>query len=132
VMLLAAFSTLAWILGDRWLLARGCHVLGADTLELRIGARTQGAIPLQAIRRCERLAEPAAAWCRRHGIERRDTLLASPLDKPNAVLILGEHSRVRLSHLGRERTGLRAVFLYLDRPQMLVDAVGRDGPIHPA
>jgi hypothetical protein len=117
-------GTLIWVLGDRWLVGPGCHVLDADGLVLRVGARTHGAIPWQAIRACERIAEPATAWCRRHGIHRRDTLLVSPLDKPNTILILNHHSAVRLTHLGAERTALRAVFLYLDRPQVLIERLG--------
>jgi hypothetical protein len=132
LMLAGALSTLVWVLGDRWHVARGCHVLTSNSLELRIGARTHGTIPLAAVRRCAAIAEPAAAWCRRHGIEGRDTLLASPLDKPNTVLILDHDSPVRLTHLGRERSGLRAVFLYLDRPQVLIGALGETGFIRPA
>lgn len=44
---------------------------------------------------------------------------ASPLDKPNAVLILDPYSFVRLTHMGVERTGLACVFLYLNSPQAL-------------
>jgi hypothetical protein len=123
LMLAGALSTLVWALGDRWHMGRGCHVLTSNSLEVRVGARTHGSIPLHTVRGCERLAEPAASWCRRHGIGRHATLLASPLDKPNTVLILDEDSPVRLTHLGLERTGLRAVFLYLDRPHALIDAL---------
>lgn len=132
VLLVGALSTLVWALGDRWHVARGCHVLTPRSLELRVGARTHGTIALEAIRRCERIAEPAASWCRRHGVDGRDTLLVSPLDKPNTVLILDHDSPVRLHHLGVERTGLRAVFLYLDRPQVLIGALGEAGTIRAA
>jgi hypothetical protein len=98
-------------------------LLTSDSLELRVGARTRGSIPLYAVRSCERLSEAAASWCRRHGIERRATLLASPLDKPNTVLMLDQDCPGRLTHLGLEQTGLRAVFLYLDRPHALIDAL---------
>lgn len=46
---------------------------------------------------------------------------ASALDKPNTVLIFKPDSPVRLTRLGVERSGLRCVFLYLDRPQNLID-----------
>jgi hypothetical protein len=97
LMLAGALSTLVWALGDRWHMGRGCHVLTSNSLELRVGARTHGSIPLHAVLGCERLAEPAASWCRRHGIERRATLLASPLDKPNTVLMLDQDCPVRLT-----------------------------------
>jgi len=118
-----SLSTLVWVLGDRWLVGRGCHVLGADGLLLRIGARTAGTIPLQAIADCRRMDGAPADWCREHGIARHKTLLASPLDKPNTVLILTTNSPVRLMHMGVARTGLDCVFLYVDRPGLLVDAL---------
>jgi hypothetical protein len=123
VMLVAGLSTLTWLFGDRWLVGAGRHVLTGQGLQLRVGARTRGLVPLAAIARCERIAEPVAPWLRRHGIEARGAVCASPLDKPNLVLILKEDSRVRLTHLGVERTGLSCIFVYVDRPQDLIAAL---------
>jgi hypothetical protein len=125
VMLVGSLSTLAWVLGDRWLVGKGCHVLTADGLALRVGARTVGTIPFEHIAACERMEGPAAHWCGKRGIARHTTLLASPLplDKPNTVLILKPDSPVRLTHMGVERDGLACVFLYLDRPELLVHAL---------
>lgn len=119
LMLVGSLSTLAWILGDRWHIGAGSHVLTEEGLQLRVGARAHGSIHVDAIAACERIDESVHLWLRRHGIARRDTVTVSPLDKPNTVLILKPDSRVRLTHLGVERTGLRHVFLYLDRPQDL-------------
>jgi hypothetical protein len=123
LMVTGSLSTLVWVLGDRWLVGRGCHVLDGDGLQLRIGARTGGTIPLAAIADCRRMEEAPADWCREHGIARHKTLLASPLDKPNTVLILTTNSPVRVMHMGVARTGLDCVFLYLDRPDLLVHAL---------
>jgi hypothetical protein len=125
LMLAGSLSSLVWVLGDRWLVGAGRHVLTGEGLQLRIGARTRGAIPLEAIARCERISEPAADWLRRHGIDPRRAVLASPLplDKPNTVLIFASSSRVRLTHLGVQREGLSCVFLYLDHPQELIHVV---------
>jgi hypothetical protein len=123
LMLAGSLSSLAWVLGDRWLLGAGQHVLTEQGLQIRIGARTHGLIPLHAIAGCERIAEPASDWLRGHGIDRRRAVLASPLDKPNIVLIFSSDSRVRLNHLGVERDGLSCVFLYLDHPQGLIHAI---------
>lgn len=125
LMLVGSLSTLAWVLGDRWLVGKGCHVLTADGLALRVGARTVGTIPFECIAACERMDVPAAHWCGKRGIARHTTLVAStlPLDKPNAVLILKPDSPVRLTHMGVERDGLSCVFLYLDRPELLVQAL---------
>ena len=123
LMLAGSLSTLAWVLGDRWLLGAGQHVLTEQGLELRIGARTRGLIPLNAIAACERIDEPLPGWLRRRGIGRNQAVLASPLDKPNTVLIFRSDKPLRLTHLGVERNGLACVFLYLDRPQDLIHAL---------
>jgi hypothetical protein len=125
LMLCAGLSSLVWVLGDRWLLGAGRHVLDDEALHLRVGARTRGTIARHAIRACEPLDVPRMAWCRSHGIDPRRTLLASPLDKPNTVLILEQNSSVRLTHLGVQRTGLSCVFLYLDSPHALAAALDR-------
>jgi hypothetical protein len=123
LMLLASLSTLAWVLGDRWLVGAGRHLLTNEGLQLRIGARTHGLVPLDEIAGCERIDEPMANWLRRKGIERRHAVKASPLDKPNTVLILKADSRVRLTHLGVERAGLACIFLYVDRPHELINTL---------
>jgi hypothetical protein len=125
LMLAGSLSTLVWVLGDRWLVGKGCHVLTSDGLVLRVGARTTGTIPLEHIAACERMDGPVVDWCRKRGIALHTTLVASPLplDKPNTVLILKSNSPVRLTHMGVERDGLSCVFLYLDRPESLVHAL---------
>ncbi|HEX8786406.1 MAG TPA: hypothetical protein VF793_09500 [Telluria sp.] len=125
LMLGAGLASLAWALGDRWLVGAGRHVLDGDAFHLRVGARTTGSIPRHAILGCEPLTVARAEWCRRHGVDPRRSLLASPLDKPNTVLILDPDSAVRLTHLGMERGGLSCVFLYLDQPQALASALGK-------
>lgn len=123
LLVLAVLSTLVWVLGDRWHIGRGCHVLTDAGLALRIGARTAGTIPLDAIAEWQRIDLAPADWCRRHGIARHTTLLVSPLDKPNAVLMLKLNSGVRLTHMGVERSDLACVFLYVDQPDRLFRAL---------
>lgn len=123
LMLAASVSSIVYALGDRWLVGPGRHVLTEDSLLLRVGARSHGAIPRQAIVRCERVKDTATAWCRQHGIDSRDTLQVSPIDKPNAVLVLQPGSDVRLTHLGAERGGMACIFLYVDRPDELIEAL---------
>jgi len=122
-MLLGGLSALAWVLGDRWQVGAGCHVLGEDGLMLRVGARCAGTIPLRAIAACRRLDQAAVDWCRSQGIDARDTVTASPFDKPNLVLLLEPDHPVRLHHLGRERGSLACVFVYADRPELLQRAL---------
>lgn len=122
-MLAAVLSTLAWLFGDRWLVGAGHHVLTEEGLQLRVGARTHGLVPLAAIARCERIAEPAAMWLRRNGFAPGSAVRATPLDKPNLVLILAPDSGVCLTHMGVERTGLACIFVYVDRPHDLISAL---------
>ncbi|WP_296953133.1 hypothetical protein [uncultured Massilia sp.] len=123
LMLAGGVSALAWVLGDRWHVGAGCHVLNADGLALRVGARAEGTIPLAAIGACRHLDERVAAWCRKHGIDVRRTVTVSPFDRPNVVLLLDPAHRASLRHLGRERDGLACVFLYVDRPATLLQAL---------
>ena len=123
LMLAGALSSIAYMLGDRWLIGPGEHVLTGQGLELRIGARTEGTIPLEAIAACERLDEPAAAWLRRHGVNPRQAVRASPFDKPNAVLRLKPDNKVLLNHMGVARSDVSCIFLYLDRPQDLIQVL---------
>jgi hypothetical protein len=123
LMLAGALSSIAYMLGDRWLIGAGEHVLTEQGLELRIGARTHGTIPMTAIAACERIDEPAAAWLRRHGLNPRQAVRASPFDKPNAVLRLKPDNKVPLNHMGVERSDVSCIFLYLDRPQDLIHAL---------
>jgi len=121
--LLAAYG-FVWVLGDRWhVTGRGHHVLTASSLELDIGPRGFGSIPLDAIAVIERLKESRAAWCRRHGVSLHVTRKLSPFDAPNLVLLLKPGCDVRLHLLQVERGGDGPVFVYLDRPEQLSAAV---------
>lgn len=118
--LLAAYS-FVWVLGDRWhVLGRRCHVLTDDSLVLDLGARGHGTILLDAIAGCARLDEPVSAWCKRHGVPLHAARKLTPFDAPNLVLMLRPGSDVRLTLLQVERGGDGPIFLYLDRPELLV------------
>jgi hypothetical protein len=115
--------TIVWVMGDRWLVGEGCHVLAGGELDLEVGARARARIPLAAIARVEPLKETRAAWCARQGLPVEKTLLVSPFDRPNVVLMLAPGHGIRLRHMGRERDGIDCIFLYLDRPELLAGAV---------
>lgn len=120
--LLAAYS-LVWILGDRWhVLGRRHHVLTAASLELDLGARGYGSIPLDAIAGCERINESCAAWCSRHGYPLHAARKLTPRDAPNVVVNLRPGCDVRLTLLQVERSGDGPIFLYLDRPGQFIAA----------
>lgn len=112
--------SLVWVIGDRWHVKSGYHVLTEDALDLHIGARAHGRIPLASIVRCERLAQSRQQWCRRNGVKLRETMVVSPIDGPNLVLTLAPEGAVRLTLFGVEREAPAHVFLYVDRPELLV------------
>lgn len=114
----------AWVLGDRWHVGAGSHVLAGGTLHLRVGVRTEGSIPLWAIERCDAIDVEPERWRRRHGIHQCDTLLVTPFDKPNCVLVIKPDAGVTLLHWQVEREAPRYVLMYLDRPQLLASRVG--------
>lgn len=121
----AVLYTLAWVLGDRWHIGAGRHVMTDDALHLRVGARVDGVLPLAAIARLETVDAPLPAWRRRHGVARRDMLLVTPFDQPNCVLVLEEDARVDILHWQVKRRLPRYVFLYLDRPELLAQQLRR-------
>lgn len=87
--------------------------------------RLPSRIPLHAIERVETVTEAPERWRRRHGIHRADTLLVTPFDKPNCVLVLTPDAGVTLRHWQVRRNAPRYVPLYLDRPELLAAQVGR-------
>lgn len=122
-----AMYTLAWVLGDRWHVAEGSHVLADEVLHLRVGVRTQGSIPLSSIERVDAVLEAPERWRRRHGIHPADTVAVTPFDKPNCVLVMKPDAGVTLLHWQVRRAAPRYVLLYLDRPELLASRVKQGG-----
>jgi hypothetical protein len=113
------------ILGDRWLVRAGGHVLTSTHLDLRAGARASACIPLQAIAAIEVLGKKTrpAAWCREHDVHRADTGTVSVLDAPNIVITLHPGAQLTWSRFQAEHAMPRHLFLYLDDPSSLAPAV---------
>lgn len=119
--------SLVWVTGDRWHVRNGCHVLADDVLDLRIGTRARARIPLAAVVHCERIDTTREQWCRKHGVHARDAIVISPFDRPNVMLRLAPDSGVSVSLFGHERPAPSHIFLYVDRPQLLVQRVASPG-----
>jgi hypothetical protein len=100
-------------------------VLTESALDLSVGIRAFGTIPLAAIEGCERIGEKREAWCRRRGIALRETALVTPFDAPNLVLRLRPDLPVTITCYQREKTAPLYLFLYLDRPDQLANALAR-------
>ena len=67
-------------------------------------ARAEARIPLCQISSGSRVTESTAEWCRRSGVDLRDTVVVSPIDRPNAVLTLAPGAQIQLSLFGLERS----------------------------
>lgn len=119
VMGIGCAYSLVWVLGDRWHVMSGFHVLGDDFLDLQIGARAAATIPIDQITRCERLKDTRQQWCKLNGVALRDTIVISPIDRPNVVLTLAPGAQVPVSLFGVDRNAPAHVFLYVDRPDLL-------------
>lgn len=121
----AVLYTLVWLLGDRWHIGAGRHVVTDEALYLRVGARVDGVLPLTAIARMEMVDAPLPVWRRRHGVARRDLLKVTPFDQPNCVLVLDDDARIDILHWQVKKRLPRYVFLYLDRPELLATRLRR-------
>jgi len=124
--LLSAASILMYVTADRWLVrgAQG-HVLTGDALDLSIGARASGVIPLSAIGSVKSVSDKPDQWCKRHGVAKRDTVTVSPFDAPNVVLRLRPSQPVTITTYQLEKAAPAWVFLYLDRPEQLAALIRR-------
>jgi hypothetical protein len=105
------------------------HVLDGGILDLQVGARTRCRVPVEAIERCERVDESRERWCARRGVKQGHTLLVTPIDRPNCVLVLAPGADVRAWHWGGERAGFASIFLYVDRPEALAAALSGRTPL---
>lgn len=125
---IAVLYTLAWVLGDRWHIGAGRHVITPEALHLRVGVRAEGTLPLAAIARIEPVDLLLPTWLHRQCVARSDMLVVTPFDKPNCVLVLQQHAQVDIL-LHQVTTRLpKYVFLYLDRPALLAAHVDRMRP----
>ena len=122
---LGSLYTLVWLLGDRWRVRGGHHVLTSTHLDLQIGARASARIPLDAIEDAQPLRQSVSEWRRAHAFRLAEAVTITPFDKPNLVLCLRPDAGCTITHHGRARTGVRYVFLYLDRPERLIAAMAR-------
>lgn len=115
--------SLVWLLGDRSLVRGGYHVLTDTHLDLQVGARAGACIPLDAIAAVQALRQPVQEWRKTHPFRLLEAVTITPFDKPNLVLRLRHDAPCTITHHGVERSGVRYVFLYLDRPERLIAAL---------
>lgn len=119
---LSAAYSLVWLLGDRWSVRHGYHVLTDSHLDLHVGARAKAYIPLAVIEDISPLHESMDEWRAKRSLRHAETVNITPFDKPNLVVRLSPEADCMIYHHGLDRNGTRYVFLYLDHPGQLVSA----------
>ncbi|MBG6082890.1 hypothetical protein [Rubrivivax gelatinosus] len=110
------------LLGDRWLVRAGGHVLTRTHLDLRVGARAAARLPIEDIAHAERLDKKTSyrAWCRSHGTVLRETGVISVFDDPNLVLSIRPGAALCWTRFQFERPLPRHLFVYVDDPAALI------------
>jgi hypothetical protein len=122
------------MIGDRPWLRGTAHVLDHDALHLRLGARLDGVIPLAAIQEAYRiksrkeLSQSKNAWLRQNGFDPEQTVIGSPYDLPNVVLVLDPSVPLVLHKFRIRRAGVRHLLLYVDDPSRMIAACGQAPP----
>jgi hypothetical protein len=105
-------SGIAWILGDARALGASHHVVGADTLSLRLGRRASADVPRDAI-----LSAVATSGANDGGLR------VTPLEEPNVALSFDREIPIA-TLFGRVRRA-RRLSLYVDRPDAFLAALAR-------
>jgi hypothetical protein len=133
--------TVMWLIADRHLLRHTQHVISADALHLRVGARFSAEIPWDAIEDAfkitdiKEMTDSKTAWLRKNGFAPSTTVIGTPIDAPNVALVLGQSVPATIEKYKTRRHGVRHVLLYVDEPDRFVHAVSaarRAGLVLPA
>lgn len=123
VTILTAILTITSLIGDKRLLGKAVHKIENGYLVLQLGARAQAKIPLCAIDHVA-LLDPIQLPFLGSNI---DSIKITPFDKPNLILqlkpVLEQHSKIDFEELGSTRQDIRTVYLYVDSPTSLLNAL---------
>ena len=113
------------ILGDRWLVNAGGHVLTESRLLLRAGLRAGANVPISEILEIDVVPKSMslAVWSRSRGLDPWDAGVISVLDGPNVALRLVSGPWKTWTRLQAERQRPSCLFLYVDDPAALVRMV---------
>jgi hypothetical protein len=122
------------ILGDRWLVDAGGHILTGSRRLLCAGLRASADVPISEILEIDVVPKSMslAAWSRSRGLDPWDAGVISVLDGPNVALQLVSGPLKTWTRLQAERPRPSCLFLYVDDPAALVRMIAtareRDPP----
>lgn len=113
------------ILGDRWLVDAGGHIISESHLLLRAGLRAKAEVPISDILEIDVVPKSMslAAWSRSRGLDPFDAGVISVLDGPNVALRLVAEPYKNWTRLQCDRLRPGCLFLYVDDPAALVHTV---------
>lgn len=113
------------ILGDRWLVDAGGHILTESHLLLRAGLRASAEVSISDVLEIDVVPKSMslATWSRSRGLDPRDAGVISVLDGPNVALRLVSGPWKTWTRLQAERARPSCLFLYVDDPATLVRTV---------
>lgn len=123
VTILTAIFTITSLIGDKRLLGKAVHKIENSFLILQLGARAQAKIPLCDIDQVA-LIDPKQLPFLGSNI---GSIKITPFDKPNLMLhlkpVLEQHNEIHFEELGSTRQDIRTVYLYVDSPDKLLNAL---------
>ena len=123
VTILTAIFTITSLIGDKRLLGKAVHKIEDGFLVLQLGARAQAKIPLCDIYHVA-ILDPKQLPLFGSNI---GSIKITPFDKPNLVLqlepVLDQHKQIYFEELGSTRQNIRTVYLYVDAPEKLLNAL---------
>jgi hypothetical protein len=113
------------IVGDRWLVNAGGHILTGSRLVLRAGLRASADVPLAEILKIDVVPKSTslAEWSRSRGLDRFDAGVISVIDSPNVALRLASVAERTWTRWQSERARPGCLFVYVDDPEGLVRRV---------
>lgn len=120
------------LLGDSYWIRRTSHSLNGDMLQLEISRRFYALVPAASIDHAEFMDGSPYSWRTAHKIKGRDTMLVTPFDTPNVIVVLRSDAEVEASVFKVRCTLPRYLFLYVDEPGVLVKRFARTVPVNAA
>ena len=113
------------ILGDRWLVDAGGHILTESRLLLRAGLRASADLPISEVLEIDVVPKSMslAAWSRSRGLDPWDAGVISVIDGPNVALRLVSGPLKTWTRLQAVRARPSCLFVYVDDPAALVRMV---------
>lgn len=124
--------TIVWLIADRYAVNSTCHIVGKNSLCLRVGGRFDAEIPWSAceqvrpILQNKELRESRSAWLLKQGFVAAETIFCTPFDQPNVALIIRDPDSVYVEKYKLKRNEAKCILVYVDEPGKFIHSVHRN------